>query len=73
MMYCNKCRLSVENRISRCPLCAEPLQQKDDVFVEEYPRQHSLRRYMLDIKIILFEMVFVVTGLLLLNQQTGIQ
>ncbi len=73
MMYCNKCRLSVENRISRCPLCAEPLQQKDDVFVEEYPRQHSLRRYMLAIKIILFAVVFVVTGLLLLNQLTGFQ
>lgn len=65
--------MNIENRLSRCPLCGEKLELLDENFVQEYPRQHSLRRYMLAVKIILFAVVIIVTAMLLLNQLTSFQ
>ena len=73
MKRCSKCRMNIENRLARCPLCGETLEPLDSAFVQEYCRNRSLRRYMLAVKIIFFVQVMVVTGMLLLNLLTGFQ
>ena len=70
MKQCSKCRMKIENRLAKCPLCGETLETLDNEFVQEFSRRRSMRWYMLVVKIIFFIEVVVVTAMLLINELT---